>query len=85
MAVVDGLGSVGPTWLRLLRHLLDSPKTPTELAALEKKHLSQVSRALKTLRDHGFVEYKPTRSRERYYSVTNEGYAILRRTDTLIR
>ena len=69
----------------MLRHLLDSPKTPTELAALEKKHLSQVSRALKTLRDHGFVEFKPSRSRKRYYSVTDQGYAILRRTDVLIR
>jgi DNA-binding MarR family transcriptional regulator len=55
------------------------------LANLEKKHLSQVSRTLRKLRDYGFVEYKPSRSRQRYYSVTDEGYAILRRTDLLVR
>jgi len=80
MASVDGVGVSGPSWLRLLYYLVGSPKTPTELATMEKKHLSQVSRTLRTLRDSGLVEYTQTGSRQRYYRVTEEGYAMLMRS-----
>lgn len=69
-----------PGWLRLLYLLVVSPKTPTELAALEKKHLSEVSRTLRSLRNSGYVEYTETESRRRYYRVTAEGYAMLLRS-----
>jgi len=78
MALLDGNGVMGPTWLRVLYHLVRSPKTPTELATLEKKHLSSVSRTLRELRDSGLVEYTKSSSRERYYRATPEGYIILR-------
>jgi predicted transcriptional regulator len=80
MASVDGLGVSAPGWLRLLYHLVVSPKTPTELASLEKKHLSEVSRTLRSLRDSGLVEYTDTGSRERYYRATEQGYVLLRRS-----
>ena len=80
MASAERIGLLGPSWLRLLYHLVGSPKTPTELATMEKKHLSQVSRTLRTLRDSGFVEYTQTGSRQRYYRVTAEGYAMLMRS-----
>jgi len=80
MASMDRIGISGPSWLRLLYYLVGSPKTPTELATMEKKHLSQVSRTLRTLRDSGFVEYTQTGSRQRYYRVTEEGYAMLMRS-----
>jgi DNA-binding IclR family transcriptional regulator len=79
MAAVDRLGVTSPGWLRLLYHLVRSPKTPTELANLEKKHLSEVSRILRGMRDNGLVEYTETGSRQRYYRATEEGYVILRR------
>jgi len=80
MASVEGIGVPGPSWLRLLYYLVGSPRTPTELATIEKKHLSQVSRTLRTLRDSGLVEYTQTGSRQRYYRVTEEGYAMLMRS-----
>ncbi len=81
MTSIEGLGGVsGPGWVRVLYLLVRSPKTPTELASLEKKHLSDVSRTLRTLRDGGLVEYTETSSRQRYYRVTAEGYALLIRT-----
>ena len=80
MASVDSIGVSGPSWLRLLYYLVGSPKTPTELATMEKKHLSQVSRTLRSLRDNGLVEYTQTGSRQRYYRVTEEGYAMLMRS-----
>jgi DNA-binding IclR family transcriptional regulator len=80
MASAEGLGVSGPGWLRLLYHLVGSPKTPTELATLEKKHLSEVSRLLRSMRDSGLVEYTETGSRERYYRATEEGYILFRRS-----
>lgn len=71
-------GILGPTWLKVLFHLVMSPKTPTEIATLEKKHLSTVSRTLRELRDSGLVEYTKSPSRERYYRATEQGQIILR-------
>jgi DNA-binding transcriptional ArsR family regulator len=61
---------------RLLELLSKGPKTPTELASLEKKHVSHVSRALMELRAQGLVESTSTQSRERYYRTTIQGMAI---------
>ena len=61
---------------KLLGHLREGPKTPTELASLESKHVSHVSRALKELSAMGVVESMPGQSRERYYRMTKEGYLI---------
>ncbi len=60
---------------RLLGYLATQPRTPTELASLESKQLSAISRWLGELRKMGYVEATPTSSRERYYKVTNVGYA----------
>jgi DNA-binding PadR family transcriptional regulator len=70
----------GPGWLRILARLVVSPMTPTELANVEKKHLSEVSRTLRTMRDSGLVEYVNTGSRERYYRATEEGYLLFRQS-----
>jgi DNA-binding PadR family transcriptional regulator len=78
MASIGGSGLAGPTWLRVLYHLVSSPKTPTEIANLEKKHLSVVSRTLRDLRTNGLVVYTKTGSRERYYRPTEEGYILIR-------
>lgn len=61
---------------KLLERLAKQPHTPTELAAMESKHLSHVSRALIELKDWGLVASMDTGSRERYYKVTSQGYAI---------
>jgi DNA-binding transcriptional ArsR family regulator len=61
---------------KLLERLASEPHTPTELAAMESKHLSHVSRALVELRDMGLVASVDSGSRERYYKVTTQGYAI---------
>lgn len=67
---------LGSARIRLLFHLILSPKTPTELASLEKKHLSTVSRTLGRLKRDGLVQASPSGSRETYYSVTREGYLV---------
>jgi len=69
-----------PSWLRVLADLVASPKTPTELAHLENKHLSEISRALRQLRDDGFVEFTNTGSRQRYYRATDAGYRFFRQS-----
>jgi DNA-binding MarR family transcriptional regulator len=56
--------------------LITKPCTPTELAYIEGKHVSHVSRALSEMRKKGLVEPLPTTTRERYYRVTSQGYAI---------
>ena len=60
----------------LLKLLVSGPKTPTELASLENKHVSHVSRALAELRERGLVEQMSTASRERYYKATSQGMSI---------
>jgi len=78
LASVDGLGVSGPSWLRILYYLVKSPKTPTEIANLENKHLSSVSRTLRELRSNGLVVYTDSGSRERYYRATQQGAILLR-------
>ena len=58
----------------LLSLLVGAPKTPSELASMQSKHVSHVSRALTELRARGLVEYSDVGSRERYYRATREGY-----------
>jgi len=59
---------------QLLEALVRCPMTPTELASLENKHVSHVSRALREMTAYGIVEPLSSRSRERYYQVTTPGY-----------
>lgn len=66
----------GGVRFRLLSYILSRPRTPTELASLEKKHVSHVSRALGELRTMGLVEYEDTGSRERLYKSTDRGYLL---------
>lgn len=61
---------------KLLQRLASRPHTPTELAAIESKHISHVSRALIELKDYGLVSATVSGSRERYYRITSQGYAI---------
>ncbi len=61
---------------KLLLHLTRGPHTPSELASLESKHVSHVSRALKELRARGLVESSHSESRTRYYKATSQGNAI---------
>jgi predicted transcriptional regulator len=67
----------GPFRLKLLYYLVVKPRTPTELATLENKHLSDVSRGLSRLRADGLVEYDSAGRRERHYKATEEGYIFL--------
>ncbi|MDG6941333.1 MAG: hypothetical protein JRN34_00195 [Nitrososphaerota archaeon] len=76
MALLDK-GAVGrPFWLSLLHHLIIRPLTPTELALLEHKHLSSVSRELGRLRREGLVECTEVVSRQKFYKPTQEGYIL---------
>ncbi len=66
----------GGVRFKLLSYIIFRPRTPTELASLEKKHVSHVSRALSELRTMGLVEYEDTGSRERFYKSTDRGYLL---------
>lgn len=77
MASPEGITIQGPFRLKLLYHLIMRPRTPTELASLENKHLSDISRGLGRLRSEGLVECSKGATRERYYRITNEGYILL--------
>jgi predicted transcriptional regulator len=59
---------------KILERLVSGPMTPTELASLEKKHVSHVSRALREMADYGIVMSVSSHSRERYYQITTPGY-----------
>jgi len=61
---------------KVLLDLSKGPMTPTELASIERKHVSHVSRALAELRAEGLVEPVWTSSRERYYRATNRGLSL---------
>jgi len=61
---------------KVLIHLSRGPMTPTELASVESKHVSHVSRALAELCAEGLVEPVSTSSRERYYRATNRGLTL---------
>ena len=61
---------------KVLLHLSMGPKTTTELAVLEGKHVSHVSRALAELRAEGLVEPFWTTSRSRYYRATDRGMTL---------
>ena len=50
--------------------------TPTELASLENKHVSHVSRALAELRAQGLIEPVSNLSRERKYRATIQGLTV---------
>ena len=52
------------------------PMTPTELASIERKHVSHVSRALAELKAQGLVEPVFHQSRERYYRATHNGLSL---------
>jgi len=77
LSIFDSSGIKMPFRLKLLYYLVVKPRTPTELASLENKHLSDVSRGLSRLRAQGLVEYEWTGARERYYRATQEGYIML--------
>jgi DNA-binding transcriptional ArsR family regulator len=62
--------------LKLLMRLTEESHTPSELASLEKKHVSHVSRALNELRQRGLVESIQSDSREKYYRATAQGYWV---------
>lgn len=62
--------------LDLLHNLISGPKSPSQLASLEKKHVSHVSRALAELRARGIVEAMPRASRETFYRLTTQGYVV---------
>lgn len=77
MGITDGITIHGPFRLKLLYYLVIRPRTPTELASLENKHLSDISRGLGKLRRDGLVEVSSSGTRERYYRPTQEGYVLL--------
>jgi predicted transcriptional regulator len=62
--------------LGLLFNLISGPKSPSQLATMEKRHVSHVSRALSELRAKGIVESMPRTSRETLYRLTSQGYVI---------
>jgi len=62
--------------LGLLMNLLTGPKSPSQLASIEKRHVSHVSRALAEMKARGIVESMPRASRETFYRLTAEGYIV---------
>ena len=62
--------------LKLLGHLSKEAMTPTELASLENKHISHISRALAELKAQGLVDSVPQQSREKYYRATLQGIRL---------
>lgn len=61
---------------RVLEDVLRGPKTPSELAIIEKRHVSHVSRALAELRAQGLVEPISSQNRPRYYRATDLGFLM---------
>ncbi len=62
--------------LGLLLSLITGPKSTSQLASIENKHVSHVSRALTELKARGIVESMPRGSRETFYRLTTQGYVV---------
>ena len=62
--------------LKLLGHLAKEAMTPTELASIENKHVSHVSRALAELKAEGLVATISGQSRSKYYRATDHGIRL---------
>ncbi len=60
----------------VLEDVLRGPRTPSELASIENKHVSHVSRALAELRAQGLVEPVTGESRQKYYRATDLGFLM---------
>jgi DNA-binding transcriptional ArsR family regulator len=60
----------------VLEDVLRGPRTPSELASIENKHVSHVSRALAELRAQGLVEPVSNESRRKYYRATDLGFLM---------
>jgi predicted transcriptional regulator len=61
---------------RVLEDVLRGPKTPSELASIENRHVSHVSRALSELRAQGLVEPISSERKQRYYRATDLGFLM---------
>ncbi|MBI3858923.1 MAG: winged helix-turn-helix transcriptional regulator [Thaumarchaeota archaeon] len=61
---------------KVLARLTKAPMTPTELASVENKHVSHVSRALAELRAQGLIEPISNQTREKKYRVTYRGLVL---------
>ena len=62
---------------RVLAILSGATRTPTEIAKLESKHVSHVSRTVRELEAQGLVEVAWSESREKHYRTTRSGYALV--------
>ncbi len=62
--------------LGLLVSLITGPKSTSQLATIENKHVSHISRALTELKARGIVEPMPRGSRETFYRLTTQGYVV---------
>jgi len=60
----------------VLEDIVRGPRTPSELASIENKHVSHVSRALAELRAQGLVEPVSGERRQRHYRATDLGYLM---------
>ncbi|MGD0396946.1 MAG: winged helix DNA-binding protein [Nitrososphaerales archaeon] len=60
----------------VLEDVLRGPKTTSELASIENKHMSHVSRALAELCAQGLVEPISRESRRKYYQATDLGFLM---------
>ena len=61
---------------QVLEDIVRTPRTPSELASIENKHVSHVSRALAELRMQGLVEPVLTNTRQKYYRATDLGFLM---------
>jgi predicted transcriptional regulator len=61
---------------RVLEDVLRGPKTPSELASIENRHVSHISRALSELRAQGLVEPISSERKQRYYRATDLGFLM---------
>ncbi len=61
---------------KVLEDIVRVPRTPYELASIENKHVSHVSRALTELRMQGLVEPVSNNTRLKYYRATELGYLM---------
>jgi len=67
----------------ILRSLLESPKTPTQIANEHYCNVSHISRALRELKEKGLVKcLNPERRKGRVYALTDKGLRIAKRLKT---
>ena len=69
----------------ILKHLNESPKTPSELSDILKINRASISRILKDLRNKGLVENTTEKAKTVLYILTSKGSDFFKEMENMVK